>query len=116
MCRQSTEIPASNFRDSVKSGVKNVTQGTKKVYFDVAGKPYLTCGKCAAHVSIPKQDVTQTAGAGAGAEAGVQMAGQPAHDGEGRGSAPPSAPGGAPEGTYNGGAIQCPSCKNPIEG
>lgn len=104
VCRQSTVIPGSNFTDSIKSGVKNVTQGSKKVYFDVAGKPYLTCGKCSAHVSIPKSHVAETAAAG------------PAADGEGLGSAPSASPASAaPEGVYNGGAIQCPSCKNPIE-
>jgi hypothetical protein len=36
VCRQSTEIPSTNFSDSLKSGVTNVSRSTKKVYYDVA--------------------------------------------------------------------------------
>ena len=94
-----------------------------QVYYDVAGKPYLTCGKCSAHVTIPKKDVGAAAGAGAGAAAaGSPRA--PVHEGEGLGSPPAAggaAPGGAPsaaapEGVYHGETVICPSCKNPIEG
>ena len=95
-----------------------------QVYYDVAGKPYLTCGKCSAHVTIAKKDVGAAAGAGAAA-AGSPRA--PVHEGEGLGSPPAAggaggaAPGGAPsaaapEGVYHGETVICPSCKNPIEG
>jgi len=120
VCRQSTVIPASNFTDSIKSNAKSAAQGTKKVYYDVSSKPYVTCGKCATHVTIEKKDVAPVSGKAA-----------PVVEGEGVRSAPAAAAGSAPasgnvspssaaqqagEGVFVGSTVICPSCKNPIEG
>ena len=159
--RQSTAIPASNFSDSLKSGVKNLEESSKKVrghseracladsgcsawreagrtdslarslvcdllrprsqvYYDVAGKPYLTCGKCAAHVTVAKKDVKS--GAGGSPKAPVaegQGLGSPPNAGAEAAAAAPGglqAPPAAHEGVYQGETVICPSCKNPIEG
>jgi len=115
VCRQSTVIPSSNFSDSLKSGVKNVSQSSKKVYYDVANKPYITCGKCATHIPIEKKDIVPTGKAA------------PAAEGEGRGSppaadaaaaaaaAPPASNSPRPEGVYHGVNVICPSCRNPVD-
>jgi hypothetical protein len=111
-------IPSSNFSDGLKSSVKDLHQSTRKVYYDIGGKPYLTCSKCNSHVAIEKNKISQPQ---------HQPPPQPLQ--QGQSSIPPSveggAPGGAiasspassaPEGQYQGENIVCPNCKNPIEG
>lgn len=112
VCRQSTVIPSSNFVDGLKHTVKDLSMSSKKVYYDISGKPYLTCGRCSAHVSVDKSKV----------QARTPSPKAPAADSAGVGSAPsPSGPeGGAPapggagiqqEGTYSGEAVVCPNVR-----
>jgi hypothetical protein len=115
-------IPSSNFTDGLKHTAKGLSKGTKKAYYDAAGKPYLTCNKCNAHVPVAAGSVSKAAPSPMAAEGGKGS--MPAESAEmvapggAPGAAPSSAAGGsvqAAEGTYNGEAIVCPSCKNPIE-
>jgi len=123
VCRQSTTIPSSNFVDGLKHTAKSVQQSSKKVYYDVANKPYISCNKCGAHVSIDKKDV---AGAAPQPVQGMQRSPPPPQQ-EGAMSPPPSGEGAAPGGaaaqqqqpeiqqpTYSGAPIMCPNCKNPV--
>lgn len=118
MCRQSTVIPASNFVDELKHTVKDIGRSGRKAYYDAAGKPYVTCGKCNFHVNVDKASVSSPKPADADAAAPAAAApveGAPAAEGAPE-SAPAAVPGGAPaEGTYNGDNIVCPNCRNPIE-
>jgi hypothetical protein len=107
VCRQSTVIPATNFADSLKHAAKDLKKSTQKVYYDVSGKPYLTCQKCQAHVAVDKSKVeaaSPNAAAAAAVEGGAGAEG-------GKGSAPPPA---QAEGSYNGEPVICTNCKNPI--
>lgn len=120
ICRQSTVIPSSNFSDSLKSGVKNVSQNTKKVYYDVAVRTTLThtatvqqllslyadaqCTLCFVVVYFPLQSkpyitcskcqthipIDKKDVVPHGAGAAAAARAAPAPEGEGRGSAPPA--------------------------
>jgi hypothetical protein len=89
-------------QDGLKSGAKDLTQSTKRVYLDLKGEPYVTCQKCNAHVPVDRSKVSRAAAA-------APAEGQPA-------PAAAAAPGGVgvQEGVYSGEIVQCPSCKNPI--
>lgn len=126
VCRQSTVIPGSNFTDGLKHTVTGLKKGSKKAYLDAAGKPYITCNKCNTNVPVAASSVSKHAQPSTPAHAAAEVKGSvpPAAEGAemaGLHAAPGGAsPAAAPvahvqaEGTYNGEAMVCPSCRNPI--
>lgn len=133
MCRQSTVIPSSNLIDGLKNTAHGLAQSSKKVFYDVSGKPYVTCTRCNAHVKTGGQPLS-TAQAAPASAAAAAVGGEVGVDG---GAAAAEAPvGGAPaavaggdapgapsveqlnvvEGSINpAGHLVCPSCKNEID-
>lgn len=112
VCRASTPISTTNFSDSLKSGAKSVAMSSKKVYYDIAGTPYVTCGMCRANVSLEKKD---------GSPATPLLADHQHQAGEGSegissvaaAAGPAMPPGGLQQ--YHSEGIQCPQCHNPIQ-
>ena len=107
VCRQSTVIPSTNFVNSLKHTVKDVSKSGRKAYYDAAGKPYVTCNKCTFHVPVPANQVSKTGPAAPAANIQAEGANP-----EGGLSSPPPAGEGA---AYNGESLICPSCKNPLD-
>lgn len=118
VCRQSTSIPTSNFEDGLKHTFKDLHQSSKKVYFDLAGKPYITCNKCGAHVNVDKDKVSKVRGGGNSPQA-VQAEQKQEAGEEKEGQSSPAPGGAAPSpssgSVYNGETVTCTNCKNPID-
>jgi len=122
VCSQSTPIPSTNFMDGLVATARDIQQSSRKIYYDVSGKPYLTCGRCSFHVKLPERPAPQAgAGVGAGAGAGAGVAeGQasvppPAADAGGNGAEGQSSPPPQYASVAQVNGLICPSCKNPLE-
>jgi len=99
-------IPSTNLADGFKAFTIDLQQSSRKIFYDVAGKPYVTCARCGAHVKLPEKIVPavemagkEAAGAGTGA-ADTETKAEGAGDAAAAASKPP---------------VNCTSCKNPVE-
>lgn len=104
VCRNSTQIPTTNLADGFKSFTSDISQSSKKIYLDVAGKPYVTCPRCSAHVKLPEKIVPAVesrvgAGEKTTAEEGKQSSTTATEGAEGK--------------VHQ--SVLCSSCKNPVE-
>jgi len=112
VCRQSTCIPSSNFTDSVHHTFRSASKSTKKVFYDVSGKPYVVCPRCSGHVPVPNPPAVNQAEMD---QKMAQMAAAPQPEQGSHVGAPgsiPSAevlqPGLPPQ-------VTCPQCNNKID-
>jgi len=55
-CKKPTAVPKTNFANKVKTGAKDVSKSAKKVYYDLAGKDYVVCPRCATPLKLPKKE------------------------------------------------------------
>jgi hypothetical protein len=102
-CRNSTAIPSTNFMDGLAATARDLSKSSRKIYYDIAGKPYLTCQKCNNHIKMPEGSVP----------AQPQAAAQPGAGAEGQPQPQPH-----PEQFASAAAIKnltCPECKAPVE-
>jgi hypothetical protein len=124
VCRQSTIIPSSNFIDGIKSTTREISESSRKVFYDVSGKPYVTCNRCQTNIALPKQvgsttDATSAVAAGSSGNSSPTNAGATSTDAS---QAPTeasateaSAPGSTLQVTHaNTDTIICPNCKNQL--
>jgi hypothetical protein len=99
VCRQSTVIPSSNFSDGLSHTVKTASRSSRKVYLDLANKPFITCPKCQHHVEIAdKSKITAEPSAAPAAGGSAASTGVATQEG---GVVAPGGAGMQVEGTYN---------------
>lgn len=103
VCGQSTEIPSSNFVDSLKHNARDVSLSSKKLYLDVSGKPYTTCPQCKTHIRVEAPAVSPAAAA--------DLPSNTPPSGEGNANDPVVAEGAG----SNVKQVECPQCKHKFD-
>jgi hypothetical protein len=62
VCSNPTKVPSTNFENIAKANLKDLDKSAKKIYYDLAGKPYVLCPRCAQPMklkTVPKRASTE---------------------------------------------------------
>jgi len=52
VCKRSTQIPSLNIMNSINKSLRDVTKGTRKIYYDLSKHPYVTCPRCNTNIPV----------------------------------------------------------------
>jgi hypothetical protein len=61
VCKRSTQIPSLNIVNSINKSLRDVSKGTRKIYYDLSKHPYVTCPRCNTNIAVEINKTTITA-------------------------------------------------------
>jgi len=111
VCNKVTTVPATNFSNKMKSGVKEMDRSSRKMWYDVTGKTYVLCPRCSNPLKL-LESKESAGGAGAGAPGAPGGAGSPTPDASS--IAVPAGEAVANTATPVGQEIICPKCNEKL--